>query len=322
MRRRDFIAGLTTAAAWPLAAHAQQSERVRRIGALMAFDENDPEGKSRVSALTQALADLGWTDSRNVRMDLRWFGDDINRIRALPQELVGLQPEIIVTAGTATTVAVRRETRTIPIVFAGVNDPVASGIVAPLDRPSSNTAGFAILEASLGSKWLGLLSEIAPGLQRATIMFNPETTPASTFVPSFQTAARSLKVVPIMAPVHDDAEIERAITALGRESGGGLVVMPDLFTLLHRASIISAAVRNKVPAVYTLSTFVKDGGLLSYGVDQIDTFRRGLLCRSHSARRKAWRSPRSVSDQVRDGHQSQGRQGAWPCGTAIDSAQR
>jgi putative tryptophan/tyrosine transport system substrate-binding protein len=273
MRRREFIAGLG-AMAWPLAARAQQSERVRRIGALMAFDENDPEGKSRVSALTQALADLGWTDGRNVRMDLRWFGDDINRIRALAHELVGLQPEIIVTAGTAATVAVQRETRTIPIVFAGVNDPVASGIVARLDHPSSNTTGFAILEASLGSKWLELLAEIAPGLQRTTIMFNPETTPASTFVPSFQTAARSLKVMPIMAPVRDDTEIERAITALGRESGGGLVVMPDLFTLLHRASIISAAVRNKVPAIYTLSTFVKDGGLLSYGVDQVDTFRR------------------------------------------------
>jgi putative tryptophan/tyrosine transport system substrate-binding protein len=274
MKRREFIAGLGGAMAWPLVARAQQGERMRRIGVLMAFDENDPFAKLQLSAFTQALADLGWTDGRNVRMDLRWFGDDINRIRVLAHELVGLQPEIIVTAGTAATVAVQRETRTIPIIFADVNDPVASGIVPNLNQPGGNITGFAILEASLGSKWLELLSQIAPGLQRATIMFNPETTPASTFVPSFQTAARSLKVVPIMAPAHDDAEIERAITDLERESGGGLVVGPDLFTFLHRTSIISAAVQNKVPAVYALSTFVKDGGLLSYGADQVDTFRR------------------------------------------------
>jgi putative tryptophan/tyrosine transport system substrate-binding protein len=203
--------------------HGRSSpERMRRVGVLVPYDENDPEAKARISAFTQALADLGWTDGRNVRIDLRWTGGDINQLQALAHELVGLQPDIIVTDTTPATVAVQQETRTIPIVFAGVNDPVASGIVARLDRPSSNTTGFAILEASLGSKWLELLAEITPGLQRAIIMFNPETTPASTFVPSFQTAARSLKVAPIMAPVHDDAEIERAITALGCESGGGL----------------------------------------------------------------------------------------------------
>jgi len=273
MKRREFIAGLGGTAAWPLAARAQQGERVRRIGVLVAGDENDPVWKTFVSALTQALADLGWADDRNVRMDFRWAGGDINRTRALAQELVALQPDVIFADTTPATAAVQRETRTIPIVFV-TSDPVASGLVARLDRPGGNITGCALFEPSLGGKWLDLLLEIAPGLKRAAIMFNPETTPASTFVPSFQTAARSLKVVPIMAPVHDDAEIERAITALGRESGGGLVVMPDLFTLLHRASIISAAVRNKVPAVYTLPTFVKDGGLLSYGVDQVDTFRR------------------------------------------------
>ena len=199
---------------------------------------------------------------------------DINRIRALAQELVGLQPDIILTGAEAVTAAVQRETRTIPIVFAGVTDPVALRIVVRLDRPSGNITGFATLEASLGGKWLELLSEIAPGLKRAAIMFNPDTSPASAYMPSLETAARSLKVALIMAPVHSDVEIETAIIALRHEPGGGLVVMPDTFVVAHRASIISAAARNNVPAVYTLSEFARDGGLLSYGVDQVDNSRR------------------------------------------------
>ena len=185
-----------------------------------------------------------------------------------------LQPDIIVTNSTPATVALQRETRTIPIVFANVGDPVASGIVARLDRPSGNITGFANLETSLGGKWLELLSEIAPGLKRAAIMFNPDTFPASAYMPSFETAARSLKVVPIIAPVHSDVEIETAIIALGREPGGGLVVMSDVFMVAHRAPIILAAARNNVPAVYSQSDFARDGGLLSYGVDQTDTWRR------------------------------------------------
>ena len=163
MRRREFIAGLAGAASWPFAARAQRGDPVRRIGMLVPYDENDPVAKTRVSAFTQALADLGWTDGRNVRMDLRWAGGDINRIRALAQELVGLQPDIILTNGTPDTVALQRETRTIPIVFANVAEPVASGIVARLDRPGGNITGFATFEAPLGGKWLELLSEIAPG---------------------------------------------------------------------------------------------------------------------------------------------------------------
>jgi putative ABC transport system substrate-binding protein len=274
MRRREFIAGLGSTAAWPLAAHAQQGDRVRRIGVLMAFDENDPEAKLRQSTFTQALAELGWTDGRNVRIDVRWTGGDANRIPALAQELVGLQPDILVTNVTPATVALQRETRTIPIVFASVGDPVAFGIVARLDRPSGNITGFANYEASLGGKWLELLSEIAPGLKRAAIMFNPDAVTASAYMPSLETAARSLKVVPIIAPVHTDAEIETAITALGREPGGGLVVMPDVFTFAHRAPIILAAARNNVPAVYWGSEFFRDGGLLYYGVDRVDLFRR------------------------------------------------
>ena len=222
----------------------------------------------------QALAALGWADGRNLRMELRWHGDDTNRIRALAQELVGLQPDIILATTTPATVALQRETRTIPIVFAGVVDPVATGIVARLDRPSGNVTGFATNEPSIGGKWLDLLSEIAPGLKRAALMFNPDTLSASAYIPSLETAARSLKVVPIIAPVHSDVEIEAAIIALGREPGGGLVVMPDVFLNAHRASIILAAERNKVPAVYNVPDFARDGGLLSYGVDLVDPFRR------------------------------------------------
>jgi putative ABC transport system substrate-binding protein len=274
IRRREFITLLGGAAAWPLAARAQQRDRVRRIGVLMPWDENDPEGKLRYSAFTRALADLGWTDGRNVRMDIRWGGGDINRIRALAQELVALQPDIILTNATAATAAVQRETRTIPIVFASAGDPVANGIVERLDRPSGNITGFANLEGSLGGKWLELLSEIAPGLKGAAIMFNPDTAPASAYMPSLEAAARSLKVALIPAPVYSDIEIETAITALGRESGGGLVVMPDSFMTPHRAPIISAASRNNAPAVYASSVFVRDGGLLSYDIDRVDNFRR------------------------------------------------
>jgi putative ABC transport system substrate-binding protein len=274
IRRREFITLLGGAAAWPLAARAQQGDRVRRIGVLMPYDENDPVAKARVSAFTQALADSGWTDRRNLRMDLRWWGNDINRLRALARELVGLQPDIILVNGTPETVALQRETRTIPIVFANGGDPVASGIVPRLNQPGGNATGFGYLEATLGGKWLELLSEIAPGLKRAAIMFNPDIANVSTYLPSFETAAPSLKVVPITAPVHSDAEIETAIIALGREPGGGLVVMPDVFALAHRAPIISAAARNNVPAVYSTSYFARDGGLLSYGPDQVDNFRR------------------------------------------------
>jgi putative ABC transport system substrate-binding protein len=275
IRRREFITLLGgAAAAWPLAARAQQGDRVRRIGVLMELDEDDPAWKTRHSAFVQALAGLGWTEGRNVRMDLRSYYADTNRIQALAQELVGLQPDIILATSTVATVALQRETRTIPIVFASVSDPVATGIVSRLDRPSGNTTGFVNLEASLGGKWIELLSEIAPGLKRAAFMFNPDMAPGSIYIPSLETAARSLKVEPIIAHIHSDAEIETAIIALGREPGGGLVVMPDVFAQVHRASIISAAARNHVPAVYWQSDFARDGGLLSYGIDVADNFRR------------------------------------------------
>jgi putative ABC transport system substrate-binding protein len=274
VKRRTFIAGLGSAVAWPLAARAQQGDRVRRIGVLMAGDENDPESKPIVAAFTQALADLGWTDGRNARFDFRWGRGDINRFRALAQELIGLQPDIVWANTTPATVALQRQTRTIPIVFALVSDPVASGLVPRLDRPGGNITGFALYEAALTGKYLELLSEIAPGLKRVAIMFNPDTAPVSSFMPSFETAARSLKVVPITALVHSDEEIKATITALGREPGDGLVVMPDTFMVAHRAAIISAAARNNLPAVSFQSRFAIEGGLLSYAPNMPDITRR------------------------------------------------
>jgi putative ABC transport system substrate-binding protein len=274
MRRREFIAGLGSAAAWPLTAQAQQAERVRRIGVLMGLDENDPESRARFPVFTQALADLGWIDGRNVRMDVRWGSADINRIRALAPELVSLQPDIILATGTLATAAVQRETRTIPIVFASAGDPVASGIVPRLDRPGGNVTGFAGLDPGLAGKWLELLTEIAPGLKRAAIMFDADAPLVSTYVPSFETAARSLKVEPIIAPVHNDAEIDTAIMALGREPGGGLVPMPSAYMTAHRVAVILAAARNNVPTVYWHPAFARDGGLLSYGGVPVDIYRR------------------------------------------------
>jgi putative tryptophan/tyrosine transport system substrate-binding protein len=274
MMSAKFIAGLGSAAAWPLAARAQQGDRIRRIGVLMGGVESDPLASPNFSAFTRALAGLGWADGRNVRMDLRWGGGDNSRIRASAQELVGLKPDIILALGTAAAVALQPETRTIPIVYASVLDPVASGMVERINQPGGNITGFALFEPTLGGKWLELLSEIAPGLKRAAIMFNPDLPPGSIFMPSFEAAARSLKVVPITAPVHDDVEIETAIIGLGREPRGGLVVMPDAFANNHHASIMLAAARNNVPAVYNSPVRARDGGLLSYGIDPVDISRR------------------------------------------------
>jgi putative ABC transport system substrate-binding protein len=245
---------------------------VRRIGVLMPYAENDPEASRRVSTFTQALADLGWTGGHNVRLELR-FGIDSNMMRALAHELVGSQPDVILTGGSPATAALHREAQTIPIVFVTAVDPIASGIAPRLDHPGGNFTGFVLLEPTLGGKWLELLSEIAPGLKRAAIMFNPDTSPAPAYMHSVETAARSLKLVRVITPVHSDAEIETAITVLGREPGGGLVVMPDVFMILHRMPTILAAARDNVPAIYDLSAFARDGGLLSYGIDRVDTFR-------------------------------------------------
>jgi putative tryptophan/tyrosine transport system substrate-binding protein len=251
MQRREFIAGLGGVMARPVVARAQQAERVRRIGVLMGLDENDPEAKGWLSRFMQGLADLGWTGGSNLRIDARWAAGNVERMHMFAKELVDLQPEVILAHSTPVTSALKRETRTIPIVFVLVGDPVGDGFVAGLPRPGGNITGFMTQEAAIAGKWLELLTEIAPSVRRVAIIFKPDTAPGhgSYYLPSFEAAARSRKVEPIVAPVRNDAEIESFITSLGREPGGGLVVMPDSFVLAHRAAIITLAARNNVPTV-------------------------------------------------------------------------
>jgi putative tryptophan/tyrosine transport system substrate-binding protein len=276
MKRREFITLLGGAAGWPLAARAQQGERMRRVGVLMAFDENDPEAKAYLSGFTRGLVELGWTNDSNLRMDVRWAAGNVDRMRMSAKELLDLQPDVILAHGTPATAAFQRETRTIPIVFASVSDPIGDGLVASLPRPNGNITGFISQEATVAGKWLELLTEIAPSVKRVAAMFNPDTAPGGGLyvLPAFEAAARSFKVAPIAAPIHSDAEIETVITSLGREPGGGLVVMPDTFVESHRAHIILLAARNNVPTVYPDSVWARDGGLLSYGPNRVDIFRR------------------------------------------------
>jgi putative ABC transport system substrate-binding protein len=276
MNRREFITLLGGAAAWPLAARAQQPERMRRIGVLMAFDENDPKTKDWLSNFTQELAELGWTDGRTVRMDVRWAAGSVDRMRTFAKELVQLQPDLIVAGATPATAALQRETRAIPIVFVVVSDPVGAGFVAGLPRPGGNITGFTNVEAAMGGKWLAMLKEIAPRVRRVAIMFNPDTAPGggAFFLGPFEAAARSLAVEPIMARVRSDVEIEAVIALLESEQAG-LVVMPDSFMQVHQATVISLTARNNVPAIGAdLPSFAKEGGLLSYGANFPDIFRR------------------------------------------------
>jgi putative ABC transport system substrate-binding protein len=277
MRRRDFVAGIVgSAATWPLAARAQQAERTRRIGVLMGFGENDAEGTLWLSSFTRALQELSWVDGRNVRIDVRWSASNTERERVFAKELVSLQPDVILAHGTPVTAALQRETQIIPIVFGAVADPVGEGFVESLPNPGGNITGFLFSEAGMGGKWLELLKEIAPNVNRAAMIFNPETAPGRGlhYLPSFEAAARSLKVESITVPVHNDVEIETVITSLGHNPGSGLVVIGDSFLVAHRKPIIFAAARNNIPAVYFHAVFARDGGLLSYGPDTADIFRR------------------------------------------------
>jgi len=277
MKRRHFITLLGGVAIWPLAARAEQAKSMRRIGVIIEFDENDPEAKAYPSGLIHGLAELGWTDGRNVRIDIRWTAGSVERMQMLAKELVDLRPDVIVSSSTPVTSAVQRETQMIPIVFVTVADPVRAGFVASLPRPGGNLTGFINLEISIAGKCLELLTDIAPSVKEVALIFNPDTAPGggSFFLPSFEAAARSHNVEPITAPVRSDAEIEMVITALGRKPGGGIVALPDAFIAVHRAAIISLAATNKIPAVGALpQSFARDGGLLSYGADIGDLFRR------------------------------------------------
>jgi len=276
MRRRDFIATVGVAAAWPLATSAQQGERVRRIGVLISYAANDPAARNFLAGFTEKLAALGWTDGRNLRMDVRWAAGSVDQMRTFAKELVALQLDVIFSNATPVTAALRRETRTIPIVFATNADPVGEGFVASLPRPGGNITGFIHLEASMAGKWLEFLTQFAPGVKRAAFLFNPDTQPGggSYLLAPFEAAARSLKVASIAAPVHSEADIEMAITSLAREPGGGLVFGSDGFLVAHREPILMVVARNNVPAVYSTPEWVRSGGLLSYGADVVDIWRR------------------------------------------------
>jgi putative tryptophan/tyrosine transport system substrate-binding protein len=276
MRRREFIAGLGSAAACPRAAGAQDGERPRRVGVLMGWDENDPEAKVWLSGFVRGLAGLGWTEGRNLRIDVRWAAGSIDRARMLAKELVDRQPDVIFADSTPQASALHDETRTIPVVFALVADPVGAGLVASLARPGGNFTGFISYEEGMASKWLELLTQIAPGIERAAIMFNPDTAPGGGLylLPSFESAAQKLNVKPIVARVRNEADIEAVIASLGSEPNAGLALMPDIFLAVHRASIISMAAQKNVPTVYVARFFVRDGGLVSYGADFGDIFIR------------------------------------------------
>jgi putative tryptophan/tyrosine transport system substrate-binding protein len=275
VKRREFIALLGGAAASPLAARAQQSDRMRRIGVLMGYDENDSEAQAWVAAFREALQNLGWTEGRNIRFDTRWGRADTEMMQRLAQELVALQPDLIVSQVTPTTEALLQQTRTIPIVFAMVADPVGSGFVASVSRPGGHVTGFVTLEGSLAGKWLELLKEIAPRVARVALLFNPAT---ATFVEYYlnpmKAAAASIGVELIAAPVHDTSELESVVATHAREPNSGLIVMPDSFLVVHRAEVTSLASRYRLPAVYPYRQFAELGGLLSYGFDRLDNWRR------------------------------------------------
>jgi putative tryptophan/tyrosine transport system substrate-binding protein len=277
LRRRDLFKGIAGAAAWPLAARAQQADRVRRIGVLIGFDENDPEPQEWLSGFMRELAGLGWTNGPQVRIDIRWGAGNMDRMQAAAKELVGLAPDVLLSVSTPATAALARETKTIPIVFVIVTDPIGSGFVTALPRPGGNITGFGWMEASVAGVWLELLTQMAPRVRRVAMMFNPDVASyvQTYFQPSFEAGARSLDIELIVAPVRSDAEIEAILTRLGREPPGGLVAMPDVFMDGHRALIVSLTAQHQVPAVYG-SAFngVRAGGLLSYGPDNADIFRR------------------------------------------------
>jgi putative ABC transport system substrate-binding protein len=276
MRRREFISLIGGAAiAYPLAARAQQPARIRRVGVLMNLSENDVEAQRLITAFREGLTQLGWVDGRNLRMDYRWAGGDIGRIRAFAKELVELSPDIIVAYATPSVVALQQQTQSVPIVFLSVTDPVGQGLVSSLAHPGGNITGFSVFEFSLGTKWIEALKQVAPNLKRVTTIFNPKTAPYyRLYLSTIEKAASSLDVQLSVVEIHDSAGVERAMNALVREPDSGLIVMPDSFNMAHRQTIIAAADRHRLPAIYYFPLFAADGGLISYGPDETDMFRR------------------------------------------------
>jgi putative tryptophan/tyrosine transport system substrate-binding protein len=276
MRRREFIALLSGAiVSKSVSVGAQQGERVRRIGLMMGFAESDREGQAFVAAFREGLSKLGWAEGRNILIDYRWTALDRDLVQRFANELVSLQPDLILTQSTPVTSELLRQTRTIPVVFALVADPIGSGFVANFPHPGGNVTGFVTMEPTMAAKWLELLKEIAPRVARVAMLFNPATAPyAEYWLNPFKAAAASFAVQAIVAPVHDLSELESVVAAQAHEPNGGLIVMPDTFTTEHRSEITSLAARYRLPAVYPYPIFAEFGGLLSYGDDLTDNFRR------------------------------------------------
>jgi len=274
MKRREFITLLGGAAVvWPLAAGAQQAERMRRIGVLNPFAENDPEVQAQITAFRQALQKLGWTE-RNLRIDYRWSEANPERLRGHAAELVALEPDVILVSSPLALQPLQQETRSIPIVFTAVSDPAGSGFVASLAHPGGNVTGFAVAEFSMYGKYLELLKEVAPQVIRVAVMMNPEQAPQAGNWRAIETVAPSFRVQLMAAHVRDSAEIEHAMDAFAHQSNGALIVLPSALTIFHRGLIIALAARHRLPAIYAFRQFVVDGGLMSYGVDLVDQYRQ------------------------------------------------
>ena len=278
MRRREFLKVVAgSASIWPLAAHAQQPEPMRRIGVLMNRAANDPDGQARLAAFKQNLQQLGWTDGGNVRVDTRWGEDDVERERRYAAELVALAPDVILASGTLSVAPLKRSSRTLPIVFVGVVDPVGGGIVDSLARPGGNATGFLVFEYSLGAKWLDLLRQIAPSVTRVAVLRDPDIPSGTAMFGVIQSAAQSvgLEVSPI--GMRDAGEIERAVADFARSANGGLIVTIGASVSVHRDLIVTLAAKHKLPAVYAYRFMVAAGGLMSYSPDQVDEYRRAAV---------------------------------------------
>jgi putative ABC transport system substrate-binding protein len=276
IRRRKFITLFGSAAvAWPFAARAQQPEQVRRVGVLSNIGESDLQGQSMVASLHKGLRKLAWVHGRNLQIDHRWAAGDPERIATFAKELVALKAEVIVAHTTPSVIALRKETDTIPIVFVQVSDPIGTGFITNMAHPGGNVTGFTNFESSMVGKWVEMLKEIAPGISRIAFLFNPQTAPYVTryYQEPLETSARSLGVEPWANPIHSAREIESAITAFGREPGGGLIVMPDSFNIVHRDRIIALAAQHRLPTISPYRFTAEEGGLMSYGVEQVELFR-------------------------------------------------
>jgi putative ABC transport system substrate-binding protein len=274
VRRRECITLLGGAAVWPLAARAQQPERMRRIGVLIGPSENDPDTKARLAAFRQGLQARGWSEERNIRIEYRFAAGSAERARTLAGELVALQPDVIFAQSPLGAAAVQRETRTTPIVFSSVGDPIGLGLISSLARPGANVTGLTTHEAGVTGKWLAMLKEYSPKLARIAFMGNPRTTTFDYYVRGAEPSAAALAIELVPIRVESPADIELALASLAQQASAGLVVMPDPMNIIHRALIIRLAARHALPAVYDRREFIAEGGLMSYGIDRIDEFRR------------------------------------------------